>query len=103
MNCKSFYGSKKQQQWVTHRLRIPPTNLSEESDLSSDTDEEIFSSSTIESETDEEILKEPSDSDTNDDDSINTTSQASAPCNNGGHDKGNILYTTNDVLRQFIH
>ena len=55
MNCKSFYGSKKQQQWVTHRLRIPPTNLSEESDLSSDTDEEIFSSSSIESETDEEF------------------------------------------------
>ena len=77
MNCKSFYGSKKQQQWVTHRLRIPPTNLSEESDLLSDTDEEIFFSSTIESETDEEILKEPSDSDTNDDYSINTTSPAS--------------------------
>ena len=60
MNWRSFYGAKKKPlPLITERVRdIAPPDVSEESDLSSDTDDEMFCGNVTESETEEEIEEE---------------------------------------------
>lgn len=61
MNCRSFYGAKKRPlPLIAQRVPdIPPADVSEESYLPSDSDDEMVFGNAIESET-EEVIEEDS-------------------------------------------